>query len=349
MNPSLSMIVFTISSGLGYGMLVILALLAVTGAIPTSSWLGFVGLGSALAAVTFGLLLSLSRLGRARRAWMVLTQIRSSWLSREGLSGLMTYVPALLFAFGWIFLRDTSGIFTIFALATVFGAITTVYCTGKKFASLRTVQAWHQRLTVPVYLAFALMTGALATHLLVALFGLPNGLIGFLTLIAVASAFGLKTLAWQEQSEDQPVATIENATGLGDFGPIRTFDPPRTQSHYLLREMGFEIGRKHAQRLRKYAVYSGLIGSLLMTLLAMFLHGWLSLITALLAFATGMVGVFLERWLFFAEAEHVSMLFYGQSAKDEVSLETDQAKLPTEKIRRKRRPRSALASGKPIA
>ena len=113
--------------------------------------------------------------------------------------------------------------------------------------------------------------------------------------------------------------------------------------------MGFEIGRKHAQRLRKCAVYSGLIGSLLMTLLAMFLHGWLSLITALLAFATGMVGVLLERWLFFAEAEHVSMLFYGQSAEDEVSVETDQAKPPTEKMRRKRRPRSALVSGKPIS
>lgn len=349
MNPSLSMIVFTICTSLGYGMLVILALLAVTGAIPTNPWLGFVGLGSAFAAVTFGLLLSLSRLGRARRAWMVLTQIRSSWLSREGLSGLMTYVPALLFAFGWVFLRDASGIFTLFALATVFGAITTVYCTGKKFASLRTVQAWHQRLTVPVYLAFALMTGALATHLLVALFGLPNGLVGFLTLVAIASAFGLKILAWQEQSEDQPVATIENATGLADLGPIRTFDPPRTQSNYLLREMGFEIGRKHAQRLRKYAVRSGLIGSSLLTLLAMFLSGWLSSITAFLAFATGMVGVLLERWLFFAEAEHVSMLFYGESAKDEVSGETDRAKSPTDAVRRQRRLRSAPASGKPIS
>ena len=37
-----------------------------------------------------------------------------------------------------------------------------------------------------------------------------------------------------------------------------------------------------------------------------------AVLIALLAVVSGAIGVLIERWLFFAEAEHVSMLYYGR-------------------------------------
>ena len=42
--------------------------------------------------------------------------------------------------------------------------------------------------------------------------------------------------------------------------------------------------------------------------------GALAILASLLAVAAAAAGVFTERWLFFAEAQHVSTLFYGEKA-----------------------------------
>lgn len=40
----------------------------------------------------------------------------------------------------------------------------------------------------------------------------------------------------------------------------------------------------------------------------------LAMAAALLAVIAATIGIVIERWLFFAEAEHVSMLYYGRPA-----------------------------------
>ena len=45
------------------------------------------------------------------------------------------------------------------------------------------------------------------------------------------------------------------------------------------------------------------------------LAGWsIGFLLTLLAVGSAAAGVVVERWLFFAEAEHVVMLFYGRNA-----------------------------------
>ena len=88
-------------------------------------------------------------------------------------------------------------------------------------------------------------------------------------------------------------------------------DPPHTQTNYLLEEMGFQIARKHARRLRMLALAFGLFGSLILTLLTLVFTGWTAAMAATGALALGVLGVLIERWLFFAEAEHTVMLYYG--------------------------------------
>src|SRR5690606_16348531 len=79
-HPAASVILFTTTSGAGYGLLALLGLLGPAGLVPQGRWFGFAGLGLALALVTAGLLASTFHLGRPERAWRAVSQWRSSWL-----------------------------------------------------------------------------------------------------------------------------------------------------------------------------------------------------------------------------------------------------------------------------
>src|SRR6266487_6970719 len=101
-HPALSVIVFTTASGIGYGLLAWVGLLAPIGALPLERRFGAVSLALAIGFITAGLLSSTIHLGHPERAWRAFSQWRSSWLSREGLAALATYVPALAFAVLWL-------------------------------------------------------------------------------------------------------------------------------------------------------------------------------------------------------------------------------------------------------
>jgi hypothetical protein len=109
MHPALSVIVFTTASGAGYGLLALFGVLAAIGALPADRAFGATGLSLALALISAGLLASTVHLGRPERAWRAFSQWRSSWLSREGVAAVATYVPALAFAAGWLMSGETGG------------------------------------------------------------------------------------------------------------------------------------------------------------------------------------------------------------------------------------------------
>ncbi len=102
-------------------------------------------------------------------------------------------------------------------------------------------------------------------------------------------------------------STIETATGLGNIGKVRMFEPPHTGTNYLLKEMVYVIGRKHAAKLRLLAIILMVVIPVLMLGMGA-QHG----IKAIVAVLSHLVGVFASRWLFFAEAEHVVGLYYGK-------------------------------------
>jgi DMSO reductase anchor subunit len=309
-HPAASIIAFTTLSGAGYGLLLVLTLGSLFGLIPPLRWIGLSGMALALGLITLGLLSSTFHLGHPERAWRAVSQWRSSWLSREGVMALATYLPALIFALGWVLLGTTGGIFWLFGLLGAAGAAATVWCTGMIYASLKPIRQWHHPLVVPVYLAFALMTGALLTQLVLSWFAVPRGWAGWLAIGATLLAFGLKTAYWRLIARDRPVSTPESATGLGRFGLVGMLDPPHTETNYLLHEMAFRIGRRHARKLRRLCYGIGLGGALVPTLLAMPASGVLAGVLALLAAMAGLAGVAIERWLFFAEARHTVRLYY---------------------------------------
>jgi len=99
---------------------------------------------------------------------------------------------------------------------------------------------------------------------------------------------------------------MASATGLGDIGTVRAFEPPHTGTNYLMKEFIHVVCRKHALNIRIIALVLGFVLPVILLLLS-FSH-WL----ALVAVISHIAGVLALRWLFFAQAEHVVGLYYGQ-------------------------------------
>ncbi len=309
MHPAYSVILFTTASGAGYGLLVWLALFGLLGLVPTERWLGFTGFALALALVTGGLLASTAHLGRPDRAWRAFSQWRTSWLSREGVMAVATYVPAGLLGIGWVFLETARGFFGLMALLTIGCALLTLFATGMIYASLRTIRQWHQPLTAPIYIALGLASGAVLLNLLLALFGRSARGAAGLAIVCLVVAAALKWLYWLRIDGEAREYTIEAATGLGHLGKVRALEPPHTQPNFIMREMGYRVARKHARRLRQLVLLFAFAVPIAMLLLSQ-IPG-LAILGTLLAALSTTVGLLIERWLFFAEAEHVAMLYYG--------------------------------------
>ena len=347
MNPAPSIIFFTTSAGLGYGMLIMLAFGTLLDAIPPDRLFGALAFSLAFATVTAGVISSAFHLTHPKRIRMAFSQWRSSWLSREAWAVVITYGLALKFGAGWVFLETTSGFFALMAVATALAAGVTVYCTGMIYASLPPIGAWNHVLTSPIYLSFALMTGALAVQCLVILFGLPNVWIGVTSLLFIIKAFGLKTFRWYQLHKERATTTMESATGLGKLGRVSALDPPQNESNYLLKEMGFKIGRKHARRIKALIYLLGFMGSLAFTALALASDGLMMLMSAILALIFGILGTLLERWLFFAEAEHTAILYYGGASKKAGRPRPRKRREEQQAPTRQRRPVSVTIEGKP--
>lgn len=314
MHPAFSVILFTTASGAGYGLIALTGIWFVLGRVPVGPWFGFWSLGFGTALVTIGLLASTFHLGHPERAWRALSQVRSSWLSREGLAAVATYVPLAVFGLGWVFALVAPGVIVIAALLAAILCAITVYCTAMIYRSLKPIHQWCNPHVVPVYLALALMTGAFALDALLQLWGRPDRLLTAVAALSAVLAVVLKERYWRFIDSTSAASTPGTATGLGALGTVRLLDPPHSGSNYLMREMGFQVARKHAAKLRRIAMALGFALPLALTLLAALLAGPFAIIAAVLAALSAIAGVMVERWLFFAEAKHTVTLYYGAAA-----------------------------------
>ena len=310
MHPAYSVIVFTTASGAGYGLLILAIILALLGNIEPTRWLGLTVFGLGLALVTTGLLSSTFHLGRPERAWRAFSQWKTSWLSREGVLAVFTFIPILAFAYGWIMQGTVALPWMIAGAIAIMGALATVWCTGMIYASLKTVRRWHDPMVAPLYVLLSAITGGVLLNTLLIAFGQPVLIAKITTAILLVLGLLAKMVYWKRTDNAAQTHTSEAATGLGFIGEVRPLEPPHTQPNYVMREMGYEIGRKHAKRLRTVSMAFGFILPLIATAMTI-ADGSAAFTFSLLALAGSVIGILVERWLFFAEAQHVVTLYYG--------------------------------------
>lgn len=288
MHPAPSVIVFSVLSGAGFGLLFFLGL----GFVHPSGLVAFLwwGLGYGLAVI--GLLASTFHLGNPKRAWRAFTQWQTSWLSREAWASVAALILLAPMALSdWLDL----GLPRPFGWLGAALALITVFTTSMIYAQIKAVPRWHHWLTPVMFLSFALAGGAV--------------LAGQSFAAVLLSALAAVLLAIWQVGDGQfarRAQTLGTATGLDRIGEVTVFEQAHTAGNYLLREMIFVVGRKHAQKLRAIAL--ALAAVIPAALLAISGEVWAFALSAI----CHLIGALTARWLFFAQAEHVVGLFYGK-------------------------------------
>jgi len=312
MKPALSVIFFTVSSGAGLGLAVWLLAMQLAGRVDASNrqfWLAF---AVAALLVTAGLISSTLHLANPRNAWRAFARFRSSWLSREGVLAVALYPIAALHA--WLSFRQADAA-RVTGLLLIVLSISTVVCTAMIYACLKTVPRWRTWHTPVSYLLYALAAGGLI-WIAVSAFG-GASLAGTGLVLWLAGAAALVKLLYFAKFSQRVHATLNQALAVPETAPagrmqgkVRLLDAGHSRGTFLTDEFGFVLARSRARTLR-LAMFVLTLPVPLVLLMAGSAGqgGALPIAAAVLCF---LGGVLLERWLFFAQAEHVVRLYHGQ-------------------------------------
>ncbi len=311
MHPAYSVIVFTVASGAGFGMIVWLAFSILTGPAASSPMFYFVSFGLAYLLAAGGLLTSTLHLGRPERAWRAFSQWRTSWLSREGVAAVSCLgVTALLAVAAMLDLHPV--ILYVLAAPSLILALATIWCTGMIYESLPTIRAWNHWLTTEVYLILAVASGALIMTTLLALFGAIAHGAAWTTVLLLAIAAAMKLVYWRGIDGAPRTLTSGQATGLGSIGRVRALEAPHTQANFVMREMGYRVARAHSDKLRVITMLLAFVVPAVLLAATELIAPSLTPVSGVLAVLSMSAGLLVERWLFFAEAQHVVTLYYGE-------------------------------------
>ena len=308
MHPAFSVIFFTVSSGAGYGLFMLIALANALGLVKMDVSTVFIGGILALVLITAGLLSSTLHLANPKNAWRAVMRFKTSWLSREGVFAILFYPVALLYLLGvYITQNQGNALVTFLGLAVVVLALATVFSTGMIYGCLKTIRQWNTALTPANYILLGLASGSVLLSFLLAAAGasaapMAGVAAGLLLIAAITKAI---YYFWVKQVTGP---TINTATGF-TRAKVRLFDTGNTAGTFLTDEFGYQADATFLRNL-KGAVF-GLAFIVPLFLMLLMANGHLGWMGAFLAVLSVLAGLGVERWLFFAEARHVIRLYHG--------------------------------------
>ena len=308
MHPSKSIIFFTVISGTGYGIFIGLLFNILFMEISYSlNYKLFISLVSFLM-IVLGLLSSTLHLGHPERAWRAFSQWKSSWLSREGLVSVITFFPMVLFYFFWI--NNINGYVFLLIILCIFSLLT-IFCTGQMYATLKTIPSWNNSLVTPIYIFNGITVGSLFVYSINFYFNYNIFLYEKFIIITIILNLLLKISYWIliRQKTD---TNIQTAVGIKSKN-ISFFEGPHTGKNYLTTEMINKSNNKNNNLLRlTFCILTFIIPLYMInqysTLIA---DQFILKLSMIFVFILALVGMIIERYLFFIQSKHVVGLYYG--------------------------------------
>ena len=322
MHPAISIILLTTLIGAGQGLFLALytgQLYSVFKLIPAQNPSQFYVAGSliVLALLLAGLVCSFFHLGRPERAWRSASRWRTSWMSREviALPAFMAAVACwgLIHLMGWNpVLLDYRGVFEI-DLSLLTGAVATLLCfvlflcTGMIYACIKMLQEWATPLTVVNYTLFGGASGfMLATAYAASQGSGQTGFFGGWAIILTMLALISRSASLLRNARIKPKSSMETAIGIRHTHIEQKAQGSMTGS-FNTREY-FHGASERRYRYIKWAFLVLVFPIPLLLLSAGLGSGLLGLLLA--AFFVQYIGLLLERWFFFAQANHPQNLYY---------------------------------------
>jgi len=309
MHPAPSIIFFTVTAGSGYGLLFWLALVRVAQLAPAMTNAQVLAMGIVgLVLVTAGLLSSTLHLANPKNAWRSFMRFRTSWLSREAVFAVLFYPLTLLWLLTVYTQTDgAAGGNVVLGVLVALLAVVILVCTAMIYASLKTIRQWHNALTPINFVLLGLAVGAVLLSCITLVQGTFSARVLTLTVATIAAAAFAKLIyfAWIGQPAGP---TINTALGF-TRATVQLLDVGHSSDTFLTKEFGFSVARVKIIWARIITIVAGFVIPLA---LLTGLLGEPGTSHAVVALVLTFAGVFLERWLFFAEARHVVTLYHGE-------------------------------------
>lgn len=310
MHPAFSVIFFTVASGAGYGLFILMALAYILGFAEFDKGVTLAGGLLSLMLISAGLLSSTLHLANPKNAWRAFFRFRTSWLAREGVFAVLFYPVALLFLIGlWVNVEGGTynGLVAFIGGSASLLALATLFSTGMIYGCLKTIRQWNTALTPTNYLLLGLATGSLLFVLVLAWNGQSTRVVAGLSVALLAIAAISKAIYYfWVRTVTGP--TINTATGF-TRAQVRLLDTGHTAGTFLTDEFAYFAPAKLLLALRVTVFVAGFLIPLFF--LGLILLGMPAKVLALLAVLSSFTGMGAERWLFFAEARHVIRLYHG--------------------------------------
>ncbi|MDA3870039.1 MAG: dimethyl sulfoxide reductase anchor subunit [Gammaproteobacteria bacterium] len=322
MHPAFSVIFLTTLIGAGQGLFLALytgQLYSIFNLVPVQDSQSFYGYGSLLAVIllALGLLASFFHLGHPERAWRSAAMWRTSWLSREvivlpafmgatfiyGASHFFDINP-VLFTFKEVFVVDLSLLMGLFATALAFLLFLS---TAMIYACVKFLQEWASPLTVINYTLLGAASGFTLASVFAAFTGseLTSFYAGWAIILTVLG-FISRSASLIRNARIKPKSTMESAIGIR-HSAIKQKSRGFTAGSYNTREY-FHHAPAFLFRSIKW-VFPVLVFIIPIIILSSAM-ATNSFALFAFAFAVQYTGLLLERWFFFAQANHPQNLYY---------------------------------------
>jgi len=319
-KPAISVILLTTLIGAGQGLFlayysaewfVMLSILA-----PAQTDYSGYAAGLSFILLASGLLASFFHLGHPERAWRAAAMWRSSWLSREVIAlpatmllilgytlfKLSTYDP-LVFMLGENIPIAAS---TLLGFGAVLALCALYICTAMIYACLKFLRQWHSPLTVLNFILMGCASGftlatAISTITRDGRFAYFVGMAIFLTLAALVSRFA----SLSRNKNLRSPSTLQSAIGV-HHPTIRQIAQGAMGGSFNTRAFIHSYGASVVRVARRFFLVLGFVVPVLLLQISNE-TAWLLCVSA---FLLQFLGLLLERWYFFIEAEHPQNIYY---------------------------------------
>ncbi len=289
MHPAPSIILFTVLSGFGFGLISIIGLLQFLSVITMFDLIIYSIIGVIFA--TVGLVSSFFHLANKKNAIKSLSQWQTSWLSREAIASIF----CLLIVFGnIIWAVSQNNYISEVGVVLFFLSLFTIFTTSMIYAQLKTVPSWNNALTPAIFVCAALTGGAIL-------------LTDYASLVLLLVFGTLQISFWYiaDRGFQDKETSVGTALGYNKNEEIRPFDVAHTNRNYLLNEMVYKVARKHSVKIRYISFFMAFVFP--MSLILIFPNNFSVSVSAI---TIHLIGIYFSRWLFFAEAKHSVSFYY---------------------------------------
>ncbi len=307
MNPAFSVVFLTTLSGTAQGLVVALALAALSD-IPMSRGYQVIALACAAVLAVVALVASFFHLGHPERAWRAAARWRTSWLSREVIV-LPAFIAAVVL-WAWLVAQGTRSPWLPFIALAL--AVALWVCTAMIYACLRFISEWAHPFTLVTFSFTGLASGltlacALASTLaeapLLAAAGLSALAVTVLALVA-------RVLSLRRNATLKPRSTLQSATGI-TAKPIRQISMGMSAGAFNTREFFHHATAATVRNVKIIGLVAGFAVPAACIAWALASGATAPWWLAVLVQAPGLVA---DRWLFFAQARHPQNLYYQRVA-----------------------------------